>query len=268
MIELLGAFFTNSVAIASNAIHDLSDSFSLGLSWYLERYSNKKRDRLFSFGYKRFSLLSALINCLVLIFGSMLVLRETLPRLWEPQPVHTRGMIYLALLGIAFNSYAAFKLHHGHSHNEKILSLHFLEDVLGWAAVLIVAIAVKLGNYAFLDALLSLSIAVFVIWNAGKRLKITLPIFLQSIPENLNLDLVEKKIRAHAGVLDVHGTHVWSLDGNHHVLSTHIVIPENLELEAIKQLKIQIKQDLALFGIQDITLELEYRGEPCELCPC
>lgn len=255
------------MAIASDAIHDLGDSVALGLSWYLERYSEKGRDTRFSFGYKRFSLLAALINCLVLIFGSLLILREALPRLWEPQDVHSMGMIYLALFGIACNSYAAFKLHHGHSHNESILSLHFLEDVLGWVAVLIVAFAMKLGDYAFLDPLLSLGIAIFIMWNAGKRLKITLRIFLQSIPDDLNLDLIEKKIGAHAGILGVHDTHIWSLDGRHHVLSAHIIVQPELDSQAITQLKNTIKQDLSLLGIQHVTLELEYNGESHELCP-
>lgn len=264
----MGAFFTNSVAIASDAIHDFGDSLTLGLSWYLERYSHKDRDRQFSFGYRRFSLLSALINCLVLIFGSLLVLRETLPRLWQPQEVHASGMIYLALFGIAFNGYAALKLRRGHSHHETILSLHFLEDVLGWIAVLLVALAMKLGDYAFLDPLLSLGIAVFVIWNASKRLKITLRIFLQSIPDDLNIDQLEDNLKSKAGVLGVHDTHVWSLDGQQHVLSTHIVIQPYLEPEAIKQLKILLRCELlSVFGIQHATLEFESNGESCEFCP-
>ena len=263
LVEFVGAFFTNSVAIASDAVHDLSDSFALGMSWYLERYSNKGRDHRFSFGYKRFSLLGALINCLVLILGSILILRETIPRLFNPQVVHADGMIGLALVGILFNGYAAFKLHHGHSHNENILSLHFLEDVLGWIAVLIVAFAMKLGDYAFLDPLLSLGIAAFIIWNAGKRLKTTLKIFLQSIPDDLNLGLIEQKLRAHVEVLGVHDTHVWSLDGRHHVLSTHITVEPGLSPEITKNLKHRIKQDLDIMGIQHVTLELECEGSEC-----
>ena len=262
-IELIGAFFTNSLAIASDAIHDLGDSLALGLSWYLERYSNKGSDHKFSFGYRRFSLLSALINCLVLIFGSLLVLRETLPRLFEPQEVHSTGMLYLALFGIFFNGYAALKLHHGHSHNERVLSLHFIEDVLGWVAVLIVAIALQFGDYFFLDPLLSLMIAAFILYNAGKRLKITLKIFLQSIPDDLNLDKVNQNIRSQEGVLDVHDTHVWSLDGRHHVLSTHIVTQVGVDPKVLKD---KVKASLKLLGIAHVTLELECHGDACELC--
>lgn len=263
LVELVGAFFTNSVAIASDAVHDLGDSFALGLSWYLERFSNKGRDDKFSFGYKRFSLLAALINCLVLILGSVLILRETIPRIFHPQVVHADGMILLALIGILFNGYAAFKLHHGHSHNENILSLHFLEDVLGWIAVLVVALAMKVGDYAFLDPLLSLGIAVFITWNATKRLKITLRIFLQSIPDDLNLGLIEQRIQTHTEVLGVHDTHVWSLDGRHHVLSTHVRVQPGLNPGATKHLKHQLKQDLGVMGIHHVTLEFECEGDEC-----
>lgn len=262
LIEFVGAFFTNSVAIASDAIHDLGDSFSLGFSWYLEKHSNKGPDHRFSFGYKRFSLLAALINCLVLILGSLLILREALPRVLHPQTVHTNGMMGLAIIGILFNSFAAFKLHGGQSHHENVLSLHFLEDVLGWVAVLVVALAMKLGDYAFLDPLLSLLIALFMIWNASKRLWAILRIFLQSIPDDLDLKLIEEKIQEHAGVLGVHDTHVWSLDGQHHVLSTHVIVEPQVE----NTLKNRLKQDLALMGISHVTLELEYEGESCELC--
>lgn len=263
LIEFVGAFFTNSVAIASDAIHDLGDSFALGLSWYLEKYSTKGRDAKFSFGYKRFSLLAALINCLVLIMGSLFILRETLPRLFNPQAVHADGMIGLAIAGIAFNGFAAFKLHHGHSHNENILSLHFLEDVLGWMAVLIVAFAMKLGDYAFLDPLLSLAIAAFIIWNAGKRLWVTLRVFLQSIPDDLDLELIEKKMQEHAGVVSVHDTHVWSLDGQQHVLSTHVFVTPGLLPEQTNLLKNQLKKELSIMGIQHVTLELECEGDTC-----
>lgn len=263
LIELVGAFFTNSVAIASDAIHDLGDSFALGVSWYLEKYSTKGRDHKFSFGYKRFSLLAALINCVVLMVGSLFVIREALPRLFHPQIVHADGMIGLALVGIAFNGFAAFKLHHGHSHNENILSLHFLEDVLGWVAVLIVAFAMKLGDYAFLDPLLSLAIAVFIIWNAGKRLRVTLRIFLQSIPDDLDLAVIEKIILEQAGVMGVHDTHAWSLDGQHHVLSAHVFVSPGLLPEQTNLLKNQLKKELCVLGIQHVTLELECEGDTC-----
>lgn len=256
-IELVGAFWTNSVAIASDAVHDLNDSFAIGLSWYLERYSKREKDAQYSFGYQRFSLLAALINCQILILGSILVIREAVPRIWDPQVVHANGMIVLAILGIAVNGFAAMKLHHGHSHNEEILSLHFLEDVLGWVAVLIVAFAMKLGDYAILDPLLSIAIALFMLWNAGKRLWATLKIFLQSIPVGLSLEQVDQMIRNHAGVLGVKNIHIWSLDGRRHVLSAHVVVAKDLDLEHAKLLKQQVKESLLKLRIIHTTLELE-----------
>ncbi len=263
LIELVGAFFTNSVAIASDAIHDLGDSIAIGSAWYLERYAVKERDNRFPFGYKRFSLLGGLINCLVLILGSLLILRETLPRLWAPEAVHSDGMVWLAIIGLLFNGIAAWRLHHGHSLNENILSLHFLEDVLGWVAVLIVALAMKLGDFAILDPLLALAIAAWVIWNAAKRLRAVLRIFLQSLPEELELNVLEDLISSQPGVLGVHDTRVWSLDGRHHVLSSHVKINDDMGARARNTLKVQIREALAKRGILDVTLEFECEGDSC-----
>ncbi len=263
LIELVGAFFTNSVAIASDAIHDLGDSIAIGTAWYLERYARKDRDSRFPFGYKRFSLLGGLINCLVLILGSLLVLRETLPRIWAPEAVHPDGMIGLAIVGLLFNGLAAWRLHHGHSLNENILSLHFLEDVLGWIAVLMVALAMKLGDFAILDPLLAFGIAVWVFWNAAKRLRSVLKIFLQSLPEELELHVLEELILSQPGVLGVHDTRVWSLDGRHHVLSSHISIDEAMGARERNALKIQIREILAQRNISDVTLEFECEGDSC-----
>ncbi|MBL4819176.1 MAG: cation transporter [Deltaproteobacteria bacterium] len=265
LIELVGAFFTNSVAIASDAIHDLGDGLAIGIAWYLERSSGRARDSQFSFGYKRFSLLGALINCLILVFGSILILREILPRVFEPQAVHSEGMLFLAIFGIVFNGFAALRLTRGRSMNEEVLSLHFLEDVLGWVAVLVVAIAIQFGDYSILDPLLALLIAFWVIWNAVKKLRRTLKIFLQSLPENLDIPQVEKRIAEQAQVVGVHDTCLWSLDGEHHVLSAHVLVVPEFKPESANALKAQIRKVLLPLGIQHATLELEWEGEACPL---
>ncbi|MES2504428.1 MAG: cation diffusion facilitator family transporter [Myxococcota bacterium] len=263
LVELVGAFFTNSVAIASDAIHDLGDSLSIGISWYLEKFSDRERDIRFSFGYKRFSLLGALINCLILIFGSLFILRETIPRIWQPQAIHTDGMLWLAIIGIAFNGFAAFKLHHGHSINESVLSLHFLEDVLGWVAVLVVAIVMQFWDFPILDPILALLVAAWVIWNASKRLRQTLRIFLQSTPDELDMAAIDRLIQQHPEVTSVHDTRAWSLDGRHHVLSTHLMMAPQLSNAALTDLKCAIRKELGDFGFQHVTLEIENEGDAC-----
>ena len=122
--EFIGGFLINSVAIMSDAVHDLGDSISLGLSWFLQKFSNKERDERFSFGYKRFSLLGALINSFVLIAGSIFIISEAVPLLFNPEHSNAKGMFWFAIAGVLLNVFAAFRLHKGKSVNEGVVSWH------------------------------------------------------------------------------------------------------------------------------------------------
>lgn len=263
LIEIVGGILTNSVAVLSDAIHDSGDAMALGLSWYLERVAKRKSDKVFSFGYKRFSLLAALINGVVLLGGTVFILIEAVPRLWHPEAVDVHGMIGLAILGIAVNGAAALRLRHGRSMNENVLSLHLLEDVLGWVAVLIIAVTMKFVSLPILDPLLSFVFAAFIIWNAVGRIKKTLKIFLQSIPDDMNLEAIERAMSEFEGIVEFHDTHVWSLDGEHHVLSTHLVVREDTPVASLEGMKSQIRKRLLDFDIQHATIEIDFQGTDC-----
>ncbi|MEU2316472.1 cation diffusion facilitator family transporter [Streptomyces albidoflavus] len=163
LLEFIGGFLINSVAIMSDAVHDLGDSLSLGLSWFLQKFSNKKGDQQFSFGYKRFSLLGALINSLVLIGGSVFIISKAVPLLFNPVHSNAQGMFWFAIVGVLLNGFAAFRLHKGNSINEGVISWHMIEDVLGWAAVLMVSIVLLFKDIHILDPILSLAIALFIL---------------------------------------------------------------------------------------------------------
>ncbi len=268
LIEIVGGFLTNSVAVISDALHDLGDTISLAVSWYMERVAQKKRDHTFSFGYKRFSLLAALINGMVILFGSLFILMRAIPRLFHPEDVHVHGMFALALVGIAANGFAAFRLSRGKTMNESMITLHFIEDVAGWVIVLVVSIAMMFGNWLILDPLLSICLTCYLLWSGGKRLKKTLKIFLQSIPDDVDMKELDKQIRTIAHVLDVHDTHVWSLDGAYHVLSTHIVTASSLSVEDAMCVKNNIRKCISAFDIQHVTIELEHEGDACALMEC
>jgi len=183
--EIIGGIWTNSVAIVADAVHDLGDSLSLGFSWYLESKAQQEGDNKFSFGYQRFSLLGALINGLVLLLGSFFVLNETIPRLLSPEPTHAQGMLYFALLGVAVNGAAVLRLKGGHTQNEKMLTWHLMEDVLGWVAVLIVSIVLLFTDWYILDPILSILILAFILYNVARNLKQTMMVFLQGVPEEV-----------------------------------------------------------------------------------
>lgn len=265
IVELVGGVWVNSVAILSDAIHDLGDSLSLGTSWYLEKLAKKKPDSKYSFGYRRFSLLGALINSLVLILGSIWVIREAVFRILEPEASDATGMIGLALLGIAVNGYAAWKVSHGKTLNERVISWHLLEDVLGWAAILVAAVLMLFVDWPYIDPVLSLMITLFILWNVAKRLRETIFLFLQGQPKDVNKAEIEAKILEIRGVDSLHQTHIWSLDGEHHVFTTHVKLDAEISSAEILTVKNSIRKLLAEYPFVHYTIETESADEVCEL---
>lgn len=265
-IEVVGGFFTNSVAILSDALHDLGDSLSLGLAWYLEKKAESKgATKTFSFGYARFRLLGALINALVLISGSLYIIYEAVQRLQDPEPTKPLYMIGFALVGIAANGYAAWKVHGGKSLNEKVISWHLMEDVLGWVAVLIVAIILQFKQWYFLDPALSIFITLYILWGVGKRLKETLYLLLQGTPEGVDYQEVREKLLTVPQIESIHHLHVWSLDGQHHVLSAHLVLQNITRFDEVDEVRSQALKALQNYSFDHHTLQLEFDKEKCPL---
>ncbi|MFZ4725420.1 MAG: cation diffusion facilitator family transporter [Paludibacter sp.] len=268
IVEIIGGFFTNSIAILSDAVHDLGDSLSLGMAWYFQKKAKKGSDKLFSYGYKRFSLLGAIINSIVLIVGSIFILTEAIPRLFHPEQAEVKGMFLLAILGLIVNGAAVLRLKKGHSINEKVVSLHLLEDVLGWAAILLGSVIMYFFDLPVIDPIMSVFIAIFVLNNVYKNIKQTLHIILQGIPEKLDISLITNHIEQLDGVENVHDLHVWSVDGNYNVLTIHVVLNEVMEMEKLAHLKVAIRQKLEQNGIQHVTIEFETLNEKCEFEKC
>lgn len=268
LIEIAGGLLTNSVAILSDALHDAGDSIVLGLSWYLAKVSLKTRDEKFSYGYKRFSLLAAFISSVVLLTGTFIILFEALPRLIYPETVHVNGMIGLAILGVIVNGIPVLRLQSGKTQNERIVRLHLLEDVLGWIAVLIVSVVMLLTDWLILDPLLSITITLYIGWQAFHHLKETIAIFLQATPANFALAQLETELVRGLDIQSIHDVHLWTLDGEYNVLSLHIVVTQHLALEDIIRVKQQARGLLKQYNIHHATIEIEYEHEQCELACC
>ncbi len=268
IIEIIGGLLTNSMAILADALHDLGDSISLAVSWYLETFSQKGADKDFSYGYARFSLLGALINSIVLILGSFFILSEVIPRLFNPQTVHPEGMLLLSILGITVNGISVLKLRGGSSLNKEVVSWHLMEDLLGWTAVLIVSIVLIFKSIPVLDPLLSLLINIYIIYNVISKLKKVLKIFLQGVPVGVDIHKLQQKIVEESQALAVHHTHVWTLEGEKNFLSTHLIVRDQINRDEIIVLKSKVKKLLAEEGIDHVTVEIEYENEKCEDVNC
>jgi cobalt-zinc-cadmium efflux system protein len=263
--EAIGGFYVNSVSILSDALHDMGDSLSLGLSWYLHNKSKKGADAKLTFGYSRFSLLGALINSVILMVGSGFVIYEAVKRLIHPEPADAQGMLYFALLGIAVNGYAALRLSGGTSMNEKVVSWHLIEDVLGWVAVLIVSIVMLFADVPWLDPALSIAITLFILYNVIGRLKETLVILLQGSPADIDAEQIKAEILQLPSVSGMHHVNIWSLEGEHHVYTAHVKTQGITTFAEVIELKRAVKDILKKHPFTFYTIEVELEDEDCEL---
>jgi cobalt-zinc-cadmium efflux system protein len=265
LIELVGGLLTGSLAILSDALHDLGDSISLAVAWFLQRLSVRRRDRRFSYGYRRFSMLGALLNTVILVGGALYVLTEAIPRLEDPVKPDAQGMFGLAILGIAVNGLAAYRLSRDRSLDARAVTLHLMEDVLGWVGVLVVSIVLLFRDLAILDPIVSIVISLWVIYNAVRGLRQAAGLFLQAVPEGIDLEALEERLACIEGVLSVHHTHLWSLDGSRHVFSTHLVVPEEATAAELLQIKCAARELIDDPAIEHTTFELEFLGEACRV---
>ena len=263
IIEFIGGWLTNSTAIMADAVHDLGDSLSIGFAWILSRFSDKEASDKFSYGYRRLTLFGALINSIVLIIGSIWILFEAIPRLSNPEMPVVEGMLGLAILGVAVNGYAVLKLKAGETLNEKVLTWHLLEDVLGWVAVLIVSIVLLFVDLPILDPLLSIGFTLFILFNVFKNLKSTIVLFLQAAPDEETQESIKQSLTNLPEVNGVHHLHFWSLDGESHVLTAHIELVEKIDVDELIKLKEQVAKRLSAYRLSHTTIEFEFPKETC-----
>ncbi len=260
VIEVAGGIITNSIAILSDAVHDIGDCLSLAVSWGLQKKSSKSRDGHYSYGYKRYSLLGSLFLSGVLSVSSVWVLVKACGRLFNPEAVDAGGMLWLAVLGIVVNGAAAFRVKGGHSMNERSVYLHIMEDVLGWAAVLIASVVMVFWDIPILDPIMSILISLWVLYHVYENTRDVVRVLLQAIPEGVSLDELVEEIQALPGVESIHDLHVWSLDGESHVMTLHLVCDESSDRQAIRT---AINEVSGKHGISQTTVEFEEEGFDC-----
>ena len=264
IFELVGGVFTNSVAIISDAVHDFGDSISIGVSYFLEKKSKKKPDSQYTFGYTRYSILGAFITNTILITGSVLVIVNAIQRIINPVEIKYDGNIIFSIFGVIVNFLAAYFTKEGDSLNQKAVNLHMLEDVLGWAVVLIGAIVIKFTKINLIDAIMSIGVAIFILIHALKSFKSIIDLFLEKIPNGIEIKELKEHLLEIENVKDVHHVHVWSMDGFNNYATMHIVT----DLNDAKELKHKVKEELKEHGISHTTIEIEEQGHECDEQEC
>lgn len=264
IFEFIGGIFTNSIAIISDAIHDMGDALSIGLSYFLEKKSTSKPDNKYTYGYARYSVLGAFITTTILTIGSIFVIISAIKRIINPVNINYNGMIIFAIVGVVINFLAAYFTKDGNSINQKSVNLHMLEDVLGWIVVLIGSILMKFTDITLLDSIMSIGVAVFIFINSLNNFKDILNLFLVKTPTNLSIPDLQKHLLIIDGVENIHHIHLWSLDGTTNYATMHI----KTKKKETQELKKAIRQELSHHNITHVTLEIENVNEECEEEKC
>lgn len=264
IFELIGGILTGSVAITSDAVHDMGDALSIGIAYCLEQKSQQKPDAQYTYGYLRYSVLGGFITTMILLIGSVMVIYHAIERIVTPAAINYNGMILFAIAGVCINGLAVIFTRDGQSINQKTVNLHMLEDVLGWAIVLIGAIVMRFTGWSVLDPILSIGVAIFIFLQAMHNLKEIADIFLEKKPKEIDIETLKALIKTIEGVDEVHHIHLWSMDGINHYATMHIVAPKN-----IIETKEAIRKALEELHIHHVTIEIDESKSQCcnQVCP-
>lgn len=272
IVELIGGVFTNSTAIIADALHDFCDSLSIAAAWFLEKKSEKKPDEKYTYGYARFSVLGALISSVFLLVSSILVICLAVPRIINPEAVNYEGVLLLAVLGVIINGLAVYKTAKGQSLNEKAINLHLLEDVLTWVVVLAAGIAMKILDLPILDPILSVLIAVYILFKVVKNLKSILEVFLEKAPSDIDMVELKQQLLKNQKIKDIHHVHLWTLDGMDKYATLHVTVRNGVDKTSLEKIIIEIKEfireNLREHKITHSSIEVEFEKEECDDHEC
>ena len=254
IIEFIAGGVFGSSAVLADSVHDLGDAIAIGVSAVLETISNREEDSHYTLGYKRFSLLGALVTAVILMTGSVLVILENITKLFHPQPVNDEGILWLGIIAVSINVLASLVVRKGKTKNESILSLHFLEDTLGWIAVILMAIILRFTDWYILDPLLSLVISIFILTKAIPRFWSALKIFLDAVPEGVDIKQVKSDLEQLEYVASVNQINLWTMDGLEKNAIIHVCLEHIKHMEVCKE---SIRDLLKDCGFQNITIEVD-----------
>jgi cobalt-zinc-cadmium efflux system protein len=261
VLELIGGIISGSIAILADSLHDFADSLSLGLGWYFENKSKKGSNNSYSYGYARFSLLGAMINAIVLLLGSIFIVYESIMRIMNPQMPDVYWMLGISVLGMALNGIGAWKMKSGKSMNKQVMTIHLLEDSVGWLAVFVVSIVFLFVEVPILDPILAIVINVSVLIFVFSKLVKSLKIMLQRVPKGVNLPELKQKILCLNKVKNVTHLHVWSLTKEKVVVSVHAHVDGVQSIAEAQDIKQQIMHVFSDLDTEHITIDLQYQKE-------
>ena len=267
IVEAIGGILTNSISIISDSLHNLGDSITIGINYIFEKKSKKLPNKEYSYGYLRYTMLGSLIASFILLVGSVVIIYNVVPRLIKPLSVNYDAMIIFGIFGLLINLYATIKIMRSKEKDKKI-NTHMIEDTVIWLFILTGSICIKVFDTVIIDPILSLLIAVYILYQVYKYMKNIYNIFMEKVPKNVKIDEIKKDIEENENIDNVHHIHIWSMDGVNNYMTAHIHLNKVLSEEEIIKTKNDVKNKLMEDKINHITLEVEYFNERCDSSKC
>ena len=261
IVEIAGGLLSGSLALLSDALHNLSDTFATFIAYLATLIGKREANHKKTFGYKRLEILAALINAVILIVMSAFLIREAWHRLQDPAPINSMIMLVVGMIGLLANLYAVLILRKdaGRSINVRAAYVHLIGDSLSSVVVILGSVAIRLFKIEWVDPVITVIISIYIIRSGFVILKQSVNILMQSAPDNLDLSQIKLRVEQEQQVLNIHHIHAWMLTDNEVHLEAHVELENDLKLSQVKQIQGRIEKLLRKdFGIVHITLQFEF----------
>ena len=264
VIEFAVGFKINSLALISDASHNLSDVASLGISLVGIILAQKASTHSLTYGYKKASILASLINAILLVFIVFKIIIEAVERLSTPPQMESSGIIITAAIGVVINAVSAFLFYKGQKHDINGAFLHLMVDALVSVGVIISGVIIYFTGWNLADVVISFIIAVVILISTWGLLTESIKLSLNGVPEGINPNEIQKLIEEIPAIEQTHHLHIWAMSSSENALTVHLVVNEGISFQEMEQIKKELRHKLEHHNIQHSTFEIESSGCKCD----
>lgn len=273
VVEAIGGFLTNSLALLSDAGHMLSDSISLGIAMLAFMFGEKAASYSKTYGYKRFEILAAVLNGITLIGIALFIFYEAIERFTNPPEVATTGMLIISTIGLFVNILVAWIMMRGSDTKDNLnmrgAFLHVLSDMLGSVGAIVAALLIMFFGWGWADPLASVIVALLVVRSGYHVTKASIHVLMEGTPSNVDVQEIIQLIEQTEGIESIHDLHIWTITSGTNALSCHAVVNDQLKIAESEHILRKIEHNLQHKGIKHVTIQLEtvlHRHDDSILC--
>jgi cobalt-zinc-cadmium efflux system protein len=259
--EGLGGWFSGSLSLLSDALHNLNDVLSIVISWFAVKMAEKGHDKKNTFGYRRATIIAAVINATLLIIMSLFLFREAYFKFIQPEKINALLVIVIAAIGIVLNVVAVYLLHKssGADLNMRAVYLHFLSDALSSFGVMVGGVVIYYFDAYWIDPLLTVLIGIYILKESYEILKESANILMQGTPETVDIDEIAEELEKLDAIKDIHHVHIWALDEHTLFFEAHVNLQNDILVSELSDVYEKLEQVLKVrFGVTHLTIQFEY----------